>query len=77
MLCRSGAARIDGVQIHFEVVCDVTGNHRALEEMYVIKGVRNLGSIMQILGGAIAVSIRFDVDDMHGGTRSAKVHSGA
>ena len=74
MLGRACAACIDRIEVHLKVIGDIPRHHRALEKMHVIKSMGDLCRIMQVLRGAVAVGVGFQIDHMHSGTSRAEMH---
>ncbi len=71
------AAGVDGVQVHFHVVGDVTAHHGTLQEMDVVQPFGDARCIMQILNCAFAVFVAFDIDHVHGSAGGAVVNARA
>ena len=50
----AGAAGIDGVDVHVEIVGDVAANHGALEEMHIVERVGDPRRVIEVLRGGFA-----------------------
>jgi hypothetical protein len=77
MLCRAGAAGIERVDVHQEIVGNVPADHRPLEEMHIVQVMDELGGVQQVLRRRLAIFPFLDIDDMHGRTRRAVIDAGA
>ena len=75
-----GCARKTGVErvdIHVIVVKHIAADHRPLEEVNVIKVMRDPRRVIKILRRGIAILVPLQIDDMHGSARRAEMHIGA
>ena len=77
MLRRPGAAGIERVEVHLEVVGHVPADHRALEEMDVVERLGDPRSVVEVLCGGIAVGVGLKIDDMDRRACRAEMDVGA
>ena len=71
------AAGVDGIQVHFQIVCDVASHHRALQEVYVVQNISDPRRVVQILQRAFAIVVAHDIHHVHGCTRGTIMNSAA
>ena len=73
---RARAGRVNRVEVELEIVREVAGDHRALEEVHVIKLLHDLGRRVEIGERGVAVLPCDRIHHMHGRARRAVVHVG-
>ena len=69
------AARIDRVEIHFEVVSNIARNHGALQEVNVIQCVSDPRRIVQVLQRAFTEIVARHINHIYRRTCCAVMHA--
>ena len=73
MLGGAGQARVKRVHVHIDQVLHIAANHHPLEEMDVVEVVDDLGRLIEVLGGRIAVVVGLKVNHVDRGAGGAIV----